>query len=624
MCGIAGIIGEFASPDQSRGLVERMNRMQKHRGPDGQGLAQFEGATLGHVRLSIIDLSDRAQQPMMSRDNRFAIVFNGEIYNYRELRQELAGRYSFGSDSDTEVLLGAYVVWGEDCLSKINGMFAFCIYDLTERTAFFARDRFGQKPLYYVDTGKALLFASEVKPLLACGIAARPNLSIWARYLLIGAYDDTEDNYFDGIDQLQPSECMRYSPGKGCKRSYYYDVTIDPAAARWSLDQAADALRGTMIDACQIHMRSDVPVGIMLSGGLDSSTMLAALDQGGALNEAVKCYSVEFGDGLTERPWIEAAAGYHHLPSRIDDFSRQDFLDAMQAMVWHLEGPVGGLMNSALSAVMAASKQESCKVLLDGTGPDEAFGGYRNHHNLYLAQLLKFGGTKADRAVSEYASMWGVSADAARQAAENELSRVRTSIDGTVPVRPDLVNTSAFPPAAQARPMGDLGDPLKNGLLEYVRGSKIPRNNRMLDRLSMAYGIELRLPFLDHRLIELGLSLPGDYYFFEGRTKGVIRHAFRGIMDDDVRLATKRSIQAPQGPWLRQEPMRQYVQDLISSDSFASRGLFDVKKVRAAFDLFCQGTFDNSFFVWQWINVEEWFRQFIDGNPVETPHPLSP
>jgi asparagine synthase (glutamine-hydrolysing) len=623
MCGIAGILATDRPDDRDR--VARMIAAIAHRGPNGQAVRAFPGAVLGFARLSIIDLSERAMQPMVSADGRHVLVFNGEIYNYRELRVELAAGDQFRTESDSEVLLAAYRRWGQECLQRLNGMFAFCIYDTQTREAFLARDRFGQKPLYLARRGNSLLFGSEVKALLAGGIAARPDRETWARYLVTASYDDSADSYFAGITQLMPGECVNISGSGQVQRSRYYRVEhhIEPRTV--DVATAARHTREIMIDACRIHMRADVPVSVMLSGGLDSSSMLACLDLAGELNPQVKCFSVEFGPDLTERPWIEAAAGHHGLPTRIDTFTPERFRETIKPMMWHFEGPLGGLMICALDDVVRACRDEGFVVLQDGSGLDECFAGYRNHHNLYVGSLLKGGDRKADQAVAEYAANWGIDETAARHAAMTELERAGTTVDGSVPVRPDLLAPDILAaPLGHVPPSAHSGDPVRDALIDYLQVRKIPRNTRMYDRLSMAYGLELRLPFLDHRLVEFSLSMPSAYYFLHGRTKGIVREAMKGHMDDDVRIAKKRSIQAPQGAWLMREPMRSYVEELLDSDSFGDRGLFDVKKAKAAFARFCHGEFDNSFFVWQWINTEEWYRMFIDVDPMGVRQPLCP
>ena len=622
MCGIAGIIGPVLAEDA--GTVRAMIAMLAHRGPNGRAVTGFAGATLGHSRLSIIDLSERAAQPMLSPDGRHAIVYNGEIYNYLELRRELEDGYHFRSESDTEVLLAAWQRWGEACLDRLDGMFAFCVFDIAERSAFFARDRFGQKPLFLASRAGRLYFASEVKALLAAGFEAQPDLSVWGRYLTTASYDDTAETFFAGITQLLPGECASCSgEGRIVRRRYY---RLADHCRPLALDEAgaAERVRELMVDACRLHMRSDVPVGVMLSGGLDSASLLASLDLAGVLGPAVNCFSVDFGADLTERPWIEAAARRHGLASQVASFSPSRFAAGIRPMMWHQEAPIGGLMNCAFDALMQDAGARGVHVLQAGAGPDEIFGGYRNHHNLYLGLLLRAGRPDAEARIADYARNWGVDARTARAAAERELTESHTAIDGTVAVRPEALapalRAGSPLPAAE---VGTLGDPLRDSQLHYLQGSKIPLNTRMLDLLGMAYGIEIRLPFLDHRLVELGMALAPDLYFIEGRSKGIVRMALRGAMDDDVRLAAKRSIQAPQGRWLRSEPMASYVEGLITSESFAARGLFDVDACRQLFARFRGGEFDNSFFVWQWINTEEWFRIFIDGDPVKRPLPLA-
>jgi len=623
MCGIVGILG--SDNPGLRNVAETMARSIRHRGPDAMRIRQYPGAVLGHNRLSIIDMSELALQPMESACGEYVIVFNGEIYNYKELRQELKGDYSFKSASDTEVLLAAWQKWGDKCLSRLNGMFAFCVYNKKSRSAFFARDRFGQKPIYLAQQDGALYFSSEIKAILSTGFKARENRSTWARYLCEAKYDDTRDTFFEGIWQLLPGEYAQYAPGKGISCHHYYQVKDHIEPSQLSQSAAAEKTRELIVESCRIHMRADVPVGMMLSGGLDSSTILSALSLGDRLNSSVKTFSVEFGKDLSERQWIEQSASYHHLNSEILAFSPKKFRNVMTPLMWHLEAPIGGLMNCALTEVMSAARKDGFVVLQGGAGADEIFGGYRNHHNQYIADLINSNDNDAQQAIEEYAANWGTTIPEARQAALTEMKRRSTAIDGTVPVRLDLLTDSIkseFVYDVDER--GTTSSNLLNSLIEYIQGSKIPRNLRMLDHLSMAYGLEVRLPFLDHRLVEHGLSLPPRYLFLGGRSKGIVREAFKEAMDDDVRLSTKRSIQAPQGIWLKTEPMKSYVDELISSESFASRGFFDVKKVKQAWHDFCHGEFDNSFFVWQWINVEEWFRVFVDADSMSHRQYLCP
>ena len=626
MCGIAGILGCGSDP-QNELRVQAMIRAQAHRGPDGWRVMAHPGAVLGHNRLSIIDLSPRAAQPMVSADGRHVLVYNGEIYNYRELRRELEGLPGadpWVSDSDSEVLLAGLRRWGPGCLERLNGMFAFCLYDTVSGEAFLARDRFGQKPLVTAGLGNAILFASEIKALLAAGVAAAPDRTTWGRYLAAASFDDDADTMFAGVTQLRPGESATFRPGRGLEHQPWYRLSDRIAPRSVGARQAAAELKELVADACRIHMRADVPVGISLSGGVDSSALLAGIDLADELRAGIHCYSVDFGADYSERPWIEAAAGHHGLKADIHGYSPDQFRASLTAMVWQMEGPVGGLMNSALTRVMSAARGDGIKVLQDGTGIDEAFAGYRNMHDLYVGRLLADDHPDGERALAEYAVNWGQPVERARAAVQAALKRPVTAIDGTVPVRPELLRPewrASLPDKTIPQSDDDL---LRLMLMEYLQVSKIPRNMRMKDRLGMAFGLELRMPFLDHRIVEFGLSLPAELWFLGGRSKSILREALAGVMDDGVRLAPKRSVHTPQGPWLRSEPMVSYIRSLISSESFASRGFFDVAATQSAFERFVIDGADNSFFVWQWINVEEWFRVFIDGDAAVHPSPLCP
>ena len=627
MCGIAGILGDVSEKEHAR--VVRMNEAQRHRGPDADVVKIYPGAVLGHRRLSIIDLSDMASQPMETPNGRYTIVFNGEIYNYKELRNTLRS-YPYRTNSDTEVLLAAWEQWGEDCLARLRGMFAFCIWDTREQRAFFARDRFGQKPLFFAQMGTHFLFASEVKALLAVGLEAKPDRRVWARYLAHASYDDDAATFFEGVEQLCPGECAAWSLESGLHRRMYYDVRehIPERPLEVSADEAAQHIRDLLIETTQIHMRADVPVGVSLSGGLDSSALLACIDEGGNMNELVHCFSCDYGADFSERPWIEAAAHHHGLQSDIRSFTPEAFRESIRPLMWSLEGPIGGLANCGSSLVLQAAHEQGVVVIQDGTGLDEAFAGYRNHHNLFVGLMLAEGGARGEEAAEQYARMWEVNLKDARRAGTAELKRTRdaigTTIDGTLPTRVDLLDAGFA--AEHVRPMLPIAskpDLLRSALAEYLQTSKVPRNTRMKDRLSMAYSLELRLPFLDHKLVEYALSIPPHLYFLYGRTKSIVREALRGVMDDSVRLAQKRSIQAPQGQWLRKEPMRSYIGDLITSQSFRSRGIFHVERVQKAFDDFCRDGAPNSFFVWQWMNLEEWYRTFVDAPLVFSHVPLN-
>lgn len=622
MCGIAGILLRPGHDDpESELAVGRMLTSLAHRGPDGTGCETLPGAVLGHRRLSIIDLSNSAAQPMTESSGRYWLTYNGEIYNYVELRTELAeAGFRFRTESDTEVLLAALIHWGEDALNRLIGMYALCFYDAKARTALLARDPFGQKPLFFWERADgALVFASEVKALMAAGYAPRPDMVAWARYFIHARYDDDGDSFFEGVAQLRPGDLVRVTPDRSCRRSRWYDLSKrlaerDSQPAIPILGEAVSELRALLVDTAKLHMRADVPVGVALSGGLDSSALLACIDEAGALDPNVACLSVDFGDDLSEAPWIEAAAAHHGLSSTILGFERTDFAASLAPMMWHLEGPLGGLMNCALAPGYQAARARGMIVVQDGTGLDEAFGGYKVHHDLFVGLAERSGDPSIETVLADHAANWSCSVADSRAAGRRAVKQEVAAIDGSSPVHPELL-APAFVDAHKA-PLPRLpstDDPVRDALTGYLQLEKIPRNMRMKDRASMAFGTELRLPFLDHRLVEAALALPTAWLFLHGRSKAILREALTGMMNDGVRLAPKRSIQAPQGPWLRAEPLRGRIEAILESDRFGDLGMFNVSACRAAFERFSAGMFTNSFFVWQWINVDLWQRTFIEG-----------
>jgi asparagine synthase (glutamine-hydrolysing) len=608
MCGIAGIIGPNQADDER--VVENMLSVIKHRGPDDTVVQRFEGACLGHVRLSIIDVGNGGKQPAQSKSG-LSLVFNGMIYNYIELKKALTRHYNFLSRSDTEVLLAAFDIWGSDCLEKLNGMFAFCAFNQETKLASFVRDRFGQKPLFYAFAEGRLFFASEVKSLIAAGFEASSNQNAWANYLSKGNSDASRETFFENIFQLGAAEIMEFQYGLAPKISKYFQLRPSTLRRDMSDETVARKLYELLSDAVDIHMRSDVPVGISLSGGFDSSSLLALLDNLGHLSEPIKCLSVDFGANFSEKEWIERAAQHHNLKPQIYSYKPEECIEDFDKMLWHLEAPSGGIMNFALGKVMSGAKDNGVRVIHDGTGLDEAFAGYMNHHAAYIGQLGLSGDGGYEDALNEFALNWGYHISKASDICKRVALSENTAIDGTNSIRKELLNISEdhlLNDGEEKTPVFNIHE----NLVKYFVKDKIPRNMRMKDRLSMSYGIELRLPFLDHRLVEFALTLPASMYFLGGRSKAIVRSAMRGHMNESVRLAKKRSVQSPQGTWLGSEPMQSFVGDLIHSRSFIGRPLLKHERVKKAFNDYCTKGSENSFFIWQWLNYEMWHRIFID------------
>ncbi len=623
MCGIAGIISQNIELNGKTPVIKEMIDLLSHRGPDFSNYKIYSNAILGHSRLSIIDLSNNASQPFESNGESYSIVFNGEIYNYLELKKELSQKYNFKTSSDTEVLLAAYIVWGESCLDKLNGMFSFCIYNLKTKSSFFARDRFGQKPFFYSLVGKTLIFSSEIKPILSAGIEAKPNLKNIHQYLTKSLYDHNNETFFENIFQLLPGECATFDSDSILKIKKYYDLSNCYGRLKTlSEGDTIERLNEMLLNMGQIHMRSDVPIGVSLSGGLDSSALLSIFKLSNNLNGSQKCFSVDFGNDLSEKKWMKSAADFYNLPIEIYTYTNHEFLNYLSKMMWHQEAPIGGLLNSALERVMFMARSNNIKVIQDGCGIDEGYAGYRNFHNIYVGTKIKNNEPDYENAISDYSKVWNISKKETIDICLKELDSTTSAIDGTTPERTELLNKD-FINLFESQDNEILsGKNLYDEQVKYLQNTKIPRGVRMKDRISMAHGIELRCPFLDHRFIEFGLSINQKLYFKNGYSKYIIRKSLEGIMDNNVLYAPKRSINAPQGSWFTKSPMKEFINDMIGSVSFDKRGLFDTKKVKREFSLHNKELFPNSFFIWQWINIELWFQTFIDNNPCQKKLPL--
>lgn len=545
---------------------------QRHRGPDADGfyIAPSELAGLGHNRLSIIDLSPAGSQPMSNSDGSLRITFNGEIYNYLELRAELSD-YPYRSHSDTEVLLAAYEKWGEDCVERLIGMFAFMIWDERRQMMFAARDRFGVKPLYY-HQGKdgALYVASEIKALHAAGAPARADEATWATYLTYGLYDHTERTFWEEIVSLPPGHRMTWRDGR-LRVSRWYDLAARVTAVEdtRSLLQSEEEYLGLMIESVRLRFRSDVPVGINLSGGLDSSTLLGVVHAAQGAENSVRAFTFVCGDpNYDELPWVEQMLARTNHPLTVCQLAPEDVPALAESVQATQDEPFGGLPTLAYARVFEEARRQGVIVLLDGQGMDEQWAGY----DYYLPS--------------------------ANGASAFMIQGVKES-----PVRPECLQPEFRRMAMSFEASQPFSDQLRNLQYRDTRFTKIPRALRFNDRISMRSSTELREPFLDHRLLELALRQPSERKINNGRHKWMLRKIAREMLPTPLIEAPKRPLQTPQREWLR-GPLNHWVEECLE-DAFdgLGRNWLDAASVRDAWRRFQQGDNDNSFFIWQWVTV---------------------
>ena len=545
---------------------------QRHRGPDDTGaFVDSSGiAGLGHNRLSILDLSAAGHQPMSNSDGGLWVVLNGEVYNYLELREELS-EYPFRSETDTEVILAAYERWGERCLDRFLGMFAFLIWDTRARRLFAARDRFGVKPLYYsLRPDGTLLVASEIKALHAAGVTAAPDTATWATYLAHGLYEHSEKTFWKDVRSLAPGHRLVWQDGR-MEISCWYDLAdrIGPDPDRRPAEQVQEEYLALLTDSVRLRFRSDVPVGINLSGGLDSSTLLGLVQRVQGADSDVKAFTFTTGDPLyDETPWVEQMLARTQHPAVECRLSPEDVPALAREVQRHQDEPFGGVPTLAYARLFEQARAEGTTVLLDGQGLDEQWAGY----DYYRAGM----------------------GDGAAGLVQGTRER---------PVRPECLTPEFRSLAPEFVPRRPFSDGVRNLQFRDIRHTKIPRALRFNDRVSMRASTELREPFLDHRLVELALRQPVERKIVNGTGKWMLRQLVRGMLPATVSEAPKRPVQTPQREWLR-GPLREWAGECIEAalDGHGGEWL-DARSVRAAWREYCDKRGDNSFYVWQWINL---------------------
>lgn len=590
-----------------------------HRGPDDAGFWQSTDGSvkLGSRRLAILDISLAGRQPMVDETNSLAIVHNGEIYNYVELRAKLAQHgYHFRSNSDTEVLLAAYKEWGSDCLNHLNGMFAFAIWDEKHQELFAARDRFGEKPFYYYHDSEChlFLFASEIKALLASGlISPQPNYKAIYRYLAHHEIDVGTDTLFEGILALPPAHALTYSRAQGKLKVWrYWD--LDPyKEIRLSNDTAyAERFLELLTDAIRIRLRSDVPIGSSLSGGLDSSTIvcLIAKELRGGIQKtfSARFHDPHYDEGKHIQKVIEWANVEGHMvypdPARLPE--------EIEALTWHQEQPFFSSSIYAQWNVMRLAKEQGVTVLLDGQGGDETLAGYHFYFGPYFRELL-------------LNLRWGALArNIYRYVCEQGLGNLPFIFFAFLPealrhpfrkrVRPLAI------PLEFERQWGDVRElpypkfkrALQEALYQTLTRTMLPALLRYADRNSMAFSREVRLPFLDHRLVEFLFAIPADQKLRGTTTKFILRNAIKGIVPEEIRLRKDKLGFAPPEPlWLR-GPLRAWIDEILRSSRFRQRGWLDPKVVDRVWQEFLAGRDAWHSLIWRWVSLEVWTQVFLD------------
>jgi asparagine synthase (glutamine-hydrolysing) len=634
MCGICGVFHPDRSTRVSRNALVGMNEQIAHRGPDDDGFFVEENVGLAMRRLSIIDIQT-GHQPITNEDETLWIVFNGEIYNHQELREDLEARgHRYRSRSDTETIVHLYEQYGEDCVQHLRGMFAFAIWDRSRRRLFMARDRLGIKPLYYYYDGKTLLFGSEIKAVLAHpGMKPEFNRQTLAEYLAFGYISGAESMYA-GIRKLLPGHILRLDERGQLETSQYWDVNVTADDGSRPREHYVVRYRELLEECVSSHLMSDVPLGVFLSGGLDSSAVAALATK--IRKEPLETFSVGYGEeAFSELPYARTVA--EHLKSKHKEvrLSRDEFFQTLPRLIWHEDEPIVWPSSVALYFV-ARLARERVTVVLTGEGSDETLGGYTR----YAWTLLN---TRMDSVYRTLAPAAGrrllrrmindgpLSATTKRKLEHTFLGRDGASwtsfyFDNFYSAFSASQQQELLTPEARQ----SAGDAYAGSMLHWEHSSS-DLLHRLLytdiktylvellmkqDQMSMAASIESRVPFLDHVLVEFTASIPAKYSIQGLSGKWILKRAMADLLPAEIANRKKMGFPTPWEYWLA-GPQLDDLERMLTGERALQRGLFRGEMVKRLFAEHRSGTRDHGNRIWRLLNLELWLRVCVDGQSLD-------
>lgn len=631
MCGIIGSISDrFRFTQQDIAVLS-------HRGPDDEGLFIEDDVMLGHTRLSIVDVSANGHQPMVSSDGNYVLIFNGEIYNHLSIRQELQVKgYRFTSGADTETLLYGYAEYGKDILNQLNGIFAFAIFDRKKKEVFIARDHYGIKPLYYYAYNGHFAFASEIKALIKIpGFDKTINPTALFSYLQL-LYSIGGQTPFKHVEKLLPGHCITYALQKGSyHEEEYYDIRFDQIDYAITESDWKRKFRETLQNAVSRQLMSDVPLGYFLSGGLDSS-LIVAMAKEIMPGQALSCFTIDSGKSLKEEGFADdllyAKKVAKHLGVQLTVIpSKINILENFDKMIWHLDEPQADAAPLNVYDICFQAKQQGIKVLLGGTAGDDLLSGYRRHQAINFEKIFSVlptaGGKLLHAAIDPIRSVNPTMRRIKKVIAESGktksqrfagyftwLSKQKT-IDLFEPDLHDSFQKELLPEAyleslihALPKNVDDL-----NRMLYLELKTYLPDHNlNYTDKMSMAVGVEARVPYLDTELVKLTTQMPVSMKMKGRTTKYLLRKIAEDYLPHDVIYRPKTGFGAPLRSWVKNE-MRELVESRLSEASLKKRGIFNARSVRELIDKNQKNKIDASYTIWSLLAIESWLEQFVDS-----------
>lgn len=633
MCGINGILyfnnsNRGHSEEHHRKNIRRMNDAIAHRGPDGEGVFVQYPVCLGHRRLSILDLSENGAQPMFNEDKSIAIVFNGEIYNYLELIPDLINKgHIFRSKSDTEVIIHAYEEYGSNCVKKFNGMWSFVLYDFKKNVLFASRDRFGVKPFYYYRDQDRFIFSSEIKAILKIKNVNAANHGKIYDYLAYGYKTNNGETFFQDISELESAHNLTICDSKLSFSKYWeFEADADHSPSPGSLSDLSERFEYLLADATRLRFRSDVPVAMLLSGGLDSTSITRLVDnliESRALDyKEVRAYSAVFpgfayDEGDAIRGFIKTCK---HIQLQQVSPDGQQLLNSIDRFAYGMGEPVFSSTSFAHYALMKEIKSNGVKVVINGQGSDEALCGYDRYIIGYFLLDILFSATGDLRnqvsAIHRklkypYSYIFAQLLKAAlpRRTASYLRGRLQEGVVGCL--NGDFVRSNySYLRDNSSRLFSNrnLNEYLKFNIRHYGFNQILHYE----DHSSMQHSVEIRSPFIDYRMMELAFSLPTKLKFDMGVTKRILRHALRGRLPDEIiNKHRKIGFVTPFNRWLQDPRFGAFVNDVIGAESFMSKKIWNAKKIH---QVFAKQEANERFPFWRILNLELWSKAYNVNN----------
>ena len=630
MCGIVGVISSEAERK-----IKECNKSISHRGPDDEGYYVEGRLALAHRRLSIQDLSKNGHQPMLSYDENYIIIFNGEIYNHWEIRNELDNKYKFVSQTDTETVLYGFIEYGEEILNKLNGIFSFSVYNKITNELFIARDHFGVKPLYYYCDNNLFWFSSELKSILPLKFNNDIDLEAIENYLTF-LYSPGEKTPFKKVLKLLPGHYIRLNLNNFQRFTLnkYYDIQFDNSRLNKSVNELIIELEKLLTRAVERQLLSDVPVGFFLSGGLDSSCIVA-LAKKLHPNKKFNCYTIRTNDGQDMEEGFSNDLHYARLVAKhldvnlIEVDSKIDILNEFDKMIYHLDEPQADPAPLSVLQICIKAREDGQIVLLGGTAGDDLFSGYRRHQAIRIEKYLKITPLFFRKCIKKMIYGFSVDKPIVRRLRKLTSNIDTSQIDRLVGhfgwinkvVLKNIFSKKNQNFKSEYNPLNILKESLRNipeekDLLNQMLYLEMKyfltdHNLNYTDKMSMAAGVEVRVPFLDKELVEFSTQIPTNLKMKGITTKYILKKVMEKYLPSEVIYRSKSGFGAPVRKWIM-EDMDQIIQNYLSKSNIDKRNIFDFVEIQKLINDNKAGKIDASYTIWSLLSIESWMQQFYD------------